>query len=125
MLLKKLPKFLKRINGLGFVGSIILIFDIYSKLLHANYWGKICLVNLRVCPSKFTDDVSSELLAVVMDNLNSLLSSKSREVVQSALALVKIIVTVFKDMSLGQFLDSLVSFCFYVTIIALFLLYLY
>lgn len=56
----------------------------------------------------FLDDVSSEVLAVLIESTCLLLKSKAREVVQSALSLLKVVLSAFPDTTMAQFLQDIV-----------------
>ena len=61
--------------------------------------------NIRSIPAH----ISSDLLSVLVDGTCLLLKSKAREIVQAALGLLKVVLVVFPESVLAQFLHKLVS----------------
>lgn len=58
---------------------------------------------------EFKDEIDGDLLEVIVDNTCLLLTAKAREVVKSALAFLKVLLSAYKDTMLALYLKKLMS----------------
>ncbi|XP_045190399.2 RRP12-like protein [Mercenaria mercenaria] len=90
------------------------VLEEYFKMVMAGFAGSpqmisATLLALTRIMYQFKGQMSSEMLESVIDNVCLLLRSKSREVVQSALAFLKVTVSVFPVTTLAQYLKSIMT----------------
>ncbi|KAK2163707.1 hypothetical protein LSH36_75g12086 [Paralvinella palmiformis] len=90
------------------------VVQVYFELVLAGLAGQphviaCTLLTLTRITYEFKDYVNDELLGILVDSACLLLSCNAREIVRSALTFLKLLLTQFDEVTIGQYLEKMVS----------------